>query len=889
MSFVRIRQFWRTAAIIAVGSALLPWAAAQATQFDLGSFDGKSIKGVLNSTFTAGVGVRMENRSTNLIGKSDLNPNVCAPPFQSCQGLFRDQTYAAAHLANSPGAASVNGDFGDLNYGKGDLFQAPFKATEDLSVSWGHFGFFGRVLYFYDFVNNNFTNNHPNEITPQNAATTGRATNAVDFFSANALSQLGSTAGGLIGNLSNLLPAGQVPAATNLLNGLNGVVTNVLNGTTGAVNGVLGAALPLRVYGAGAPVYDLRNDPAVLDQAGSALQYLDSYIYGTFPVLGKNVTVKIGRQTVNWGESTTLAINSINSTNPVNANNFYRIGSQVEEVFTPINMAFISFAPFENATLEGYYQLEWQPTQAPTPGTYFSDINVGTNNAGIGDNINAGFGGSAQDPQCVGKLLDNPLSGITPTCATFQRLPDSTPRTSGQYGIHLDYYADKVNNGTDFGAYYEHYHSRLPYASFFATYPSCARAGGNASGNNATNAVNFLLDCPDLPLTRALTGQDPTKATSDTVGFDNVRFMLEYPEDIDLYGASFNTTLGNYSLQGEVAYRPNKPFQVNPQDLAFAALGPSLTVCGQNGISCLGAPGVGQNAAGGTQTYGSSSNNPYPGQTTQQDTLGLVVGSVPGSQRAFPNLVIPYRGGVLGQNQGCYPQPGTAADAAAGFSGFSHPYYPYNRNSPCYIAGYQRFKDFNFNFGATRVLGSTENWIGADQVILLYEVGAEWVPTMPAYDHLVLGSPGTNYAPTAGADGSGATNPATERLACSTSPDCSFGPDGLRFNPHQQDPTGFPDKFSWGYRIIALLSYENVVLPSIGVKPLLMFKQDVMGTSPGPAGNFVAGRKEVDSLVEIRYRSALSLNVGYTWYWGGGVYNTYQDRDFAQAFIKYQF
>ena len=79
------------------------------------------------------------------------------------------------------------------------------------------------------------------------------------------------------------------------------------------------------------------------------------------------------------------------------------------------------------------------------------------------------------------------------------------------------------------------------------------------------------------------------------------------------------------------------------------------------------------------------------------------------------------------------------------------------------------------------------------------------------------------------------------------------------------------------------------MLPSISLRPLLIWRQDLGGISPGPAGNFVRGRKEFDSLIEIRYRADLSLNVGYTWFWGGGVYNTLADRDFAQMFVKYQF
>jgi hypothetical protein len=63
----------------------------------------------------------------------------------------------------------------------------------------------------------------------------------------------------------------------------------------------------------------------------------------------------------------------------------------------------------------------------------------------------------------------------------------------------------------------------------------------------------------------------------------------------------------------------------------------------------------------------------------------------------------------------------------------------------------------------------------------------------------------------------------------------------------------------------------------------------VQGTSPGPGGAFIAGRDQIDALLETRYRSSLSFTVGYTWFMGGGPYNLLADRDFAQAFVKYQF
>ncbi|NKF23542.1 DUF1302 domain-containing protein [Solimonas sp. C16B3] len=819
-------------------------APASALHFDAGTFGGETIEGTLDSILTAGAAMRTQSPSSKLIGKGNLQPDVCAGVYQGCQGLFRDQTQPARRLGEVPGAPGMNGDDGDLNYRRGDLFQAPIKLDSALTLTWGEFGFFGRIIGYYDAVNADFTERHPDRISANNA---------------DAVARYGT-----------FLP---VPLLQNTI----GALPPALQQFVGALPVVGG-----RYYSGGALVKNRRRDGEVLRQVGSNVEAMESYVFGNVDVGGHELTFKLGRQIVNWGESTLLALNSVNQANPVDANRVYRVGTLTEEAFTPVAMAYLSVPATADLTLEGYYALEWRHLQAPAPGSYFSTQDIGTSNTG--DTLNLSFGGSAEDPGCLSKLLDNPLSQITPTCVTVSRLPDMRARNSGQFGLSLQYYAENLNGGTQFAFYYQHYHSQLPYLGFFASYPSCARAGGNSRHNDATDLLSFLADCPNLPILAS----DPTAATSDAVPFDSARFALQYPEDIELFGFSFNTTFGNYALQGEVAYRPNKPMQVDAHDLAFAAFGPTLTHCNSAAAGCAGSvAGIGypeDNAPLGL--YGSSDFIAADGQRAYNDTVDLVIGHVPGSARSFPNYVIPYRGGVAGENTACYPQPGSADDAAHGFDGFTHPYYAYNRHSPCYIRGYERFHDLNVDLGATRVYSATENWIAADQLIVLYELGAEWVPDLPSYDRLVLQGPAADvYGPTAGADGSGADG---SQRACGGASNCSIGPDGLRFNPHQQSSDGFPTAFSWGYRVIAQASYESV-LPRISLKPTLIWRHDVGGISPGPAGNFVRNRKEVDSLLEIRYDAALSLNVGYTWFFGGGAYNTLRDRDFAQSFIKYQF
>ena len=798
---------------------------AQALSFEIPVSD-QQIEGVLNTTLTVGASVRTQSRSSGLIGKANNNRDVCGPPFQSCQGLFRTQSAPAAQLAAAPGLFGSNNDDGDLNYNKGDLTSAVAKITQDISLKYGDYGFFAKTLFFYDQVNDNFTEYHPNQISPSNKATSGR------------ISTTGSVP-------IPLLPI-SVPAAQQ------------------------------RVYGAGQVVTNRRDGSETLDQIGSHLQFLDTYFYGKLPLpFEKELSFKIGRQLVNWGESTLLAINSINQANPINANNFFRTGFQVEEVFIPINMAFVSFQPVEGLTVESFYQLEWKPVEAPAVGSFLSNNDVvGTNNATRTATID--FGGGAESPYLdrghgINYPLDNPLNGVTDTSTTIERLADHTPRRSGQFGVAFKYYADWLNNGTELGFFFMNYHSRLPYASTFATDASCARREGNARNNDAASPLDFLLDCPNLPLTGD-TGNGVGRARSNAVPLDTAKLLIEYPEDIHLFGFSFNTTFGDYSLQGEVAYRPNAPLQIAPADLVFAAFGPTLSRC--HNYNCQGTTGP---TADNIQGFGSSdtprASSPCAFGSNNCDTFSLGIGHAPGSARSFPNFVIPYRGGVAGENAP------------------TNRNMPYDENNPGYIRGFERFQTLQYNLGATSVLGATDRLptiLGADQVLLLFEVGATHVPGLPSLDQLQIAGPGVEPHASAGADGSGADG---SQQACGKTPSgnpCVVGPDGLRFNPHQANLDNFATKFSWGYDIIALIRYESL-LPGISLQPQIIIKHDVYGNAPGPGENFIEGRKVFDVLLETRYKSALSLNMGYTWITGGGTRNLLADRDQLRAFAKYQF
>lgn len=809
--------------------------AALAVEFDFQAGD-TAVTSVLNNTMTLGAAWRIEERSDDLVGKANLDPGVCAGQYQSCQGLHRLQNFPAQRLAAAPGMASVNFDDGNLNYNRGDIIQAPFKLSQDLTVNFGSFGVFVRGMGIFDYPNySDFRNYYPNQITAQNA--------------------------------------GEV--------GITGSPTS-------------NRYLP-RVYGPGAPV---RSDRAEDEAQEIGLRYdlLDANVFGSVPFVGeRELTFRVGRQTVNWGQSTVAVVNSVNQAQPVNANSLYRLGfGLLEELFVPVGMVRMSTELVNDIGVEVYYQYEWDPVEIPTPGSYMSFVDLGTDN--LRGTVNAAFGGSADDPDHAGSPLDSPLTLITPTTLTLDRRGDNEAREQGQYGIALKYYAEDLNNGTELAAYFMNYHSKLPYVSFYATDASCARREGNAEGVDARNTLEFLSACPNLPVTApsassqlgadlaTLAAQRPGVLAemgagadlgtvlgglanllvprpgpmSDALPLDTAQIQLEYPEDLQMYGFSFTTTTGELSLQGEVSYRPKLPLQVAVIDLAFASFGPTLTRCHDQNLGCLGSTaGLGFNEAGDYVVYDGNNftdangNNPYP------DAVNLVVGSAPGSARSFPNFITPYRGGTVGENA---------------------------PNS--YIRGWIPGKVAQYNFGATQVLGPSENWIFADQVILLYELAATHVLNLPDFDQLQIEGPLTaSTHASAGADGSGADG---SRLACSTNPSCTVGPDGLRFNPYQASRDAYADAFSWGYRVVGRIAYESV-LPSISVQPLFIWSQDIRGNSPGPAGNFVEGRKSLNFLLETRYEKSYSFTIAYNSFFGGGKNNLYADRDNLGFYVKYQF
>ncbi len=106
--------------------------------------------------------------------------------------------------------------------------------------------------------------------------------------------------------------------------------------------------------------------------------------------------------------------------------------------------------------------------------------------------------------------------GFNDASGFVRRLSDDKPSDSGQYGLAMTYAAESLGS-TEFGLYYSRFHAKTPMLDFHST-----------------------------------------------LG----RYRARYFEDIDQYGASFATVIGDTSIGGEISYRDGQPVLV---DDAFAS------------------------------------------------------------------------------------------------------------------------------------------------------------------------------------------------------------------------------------------------------------------------------------------------------------------------------
>jgi len=361
---------------------------------------------------------------------------------------------------------------------------------------------------------------------------------------------------------------------------------------------------------------------AAKDRMASNLELLDAYVTGTFDIGDTIIDARLGRHVLNWGESTFIP-NGINAINPFDVSKLRLPGSELREALLPVGLASISVAPTDALSVEGFYQLDWEKTEIDAVGSYFSTLDYvgpGARKVVISDVMERllpdnplqrdrgfEFGPLTQaiNADLAGNTVPNPQGGA-PIRAPLQAQPifdedfvsvlrgaDRTPDDAGQWGLAMRYLAEDLND-TEFGFYFMNYHSRLPTVGARTAPREAVQAGLAAAGAVGapdsgtvaaiTNRVQpqvmaqvqemvqaGLISPAEAPT--AIAGEVETQARMQTSGIASAlaldrygksgHYFMEYPEDIQLFGLSFNTVLGasSWALQGEYSFRRDAPLQ----------------------------------------------------------------------------------------------------------------------------------------------------------------------------------------------------------------------------------------------------------------------------------------------------------------------------------------
>lgn len=272
-------------------------------------------------------------------------------------------------------------------------------------------------------------------------------------------------------------------------------------------------------------------------------ELLDLFAWADVDVLGRPMLVRAGRQVVNWGEGTFIQ-NGLNVVNPIDVARFRLPGAELRNALRPISMLWASTALTSSLSIEAMWITEFQEIEIDPRGNYFSTNDFASDD---GDKVVVSFGRRQDDNSRPFAVLTPDPTDDGAQQVWAPRESTRIPQDDGHEGGFVLRYFSTALNSTEFGLYYLNYHSRIPFAS-------AIRGAGTTPGN----------------LSAPLCSQDPAAEGC------RASYFVEYPEDISLYGLSFNTNgpLG-VAVQGEVSYRPNNPVQISGAEVVLAALVPA--------------------------------------------------------------------------------------------------------------------------------------------------------------------------------------------------------------------------------------------------------------------------------------------------------------------------
>ncbi|HVP28552.1 MAG TPA: DUF1302 family protein [Myxococcota bacterium] len=308
---------------------------------------------------------------------------------------------------------------------------------------------------------------------------------------------------------------------------------------------------------------------------GRTLALPEYYLEASFRAAGMPVHVRLGKQVLNWGESTFLRF-GVETVTPLDLAAGFRAASAPRDFEIPQGMLWASANVTEVLAVEAFYQYDWQQVRTSPVGWYFSDNDAigsgGVNAAMLGSGL---FSDQGTDLDAAFQLP----AGTLGFDRDFMRVPgrgSHPPSSQGQCGFTAQLILPSLNS-TKLAFHFLNYHGRLPIVSARAADATAAAATSPAAVAARAASLAPIYAGEGLPPAQAAAAAARAASTL-TIGeyASEASYSAVYPENIQMVGVSFNTaTLRTGTLlSGEVAHHFGFPFQILLADVFNAALSP---------------------------------------------------------------------------------------------------------------------------------------------------------------------------------------------------------------------------------------------------------------------------------------------------------------------------
>jgi Protein of unknown function (DUF1302) len=248
---------------------------------------------------------------------------------------------------------------------------------------------------------------------------------------------------------------------------------------------------------------------------GPSAELLDAFVFGKWDLGTVPTTLKVGRQSLYWGESLFLGGNLHGiayAQNPLDLQKgFATPGAEAKELFRPLGQVSATAQLTDTFSVGAQYFWEWQEFRYPEGGTYTGPVDFVFNGP-----FRALF---AQAP--VNPLL-GPISGQN---IGFTKGPALKPKQSGDWGVALRWSPPALDGSLGF--YYRRFSDKLP---------------------------QTLVTQQTL-----IPGTFPVAALRNQPLASFSTYNLIYAGGIDLWGVSLAKNIAGVSVGAELSYRHNTP------------------------------------------------------------------------------------------------------------------------------------------------------------------------------------------------------------------------------------------------------------------------------------------------------------------------------------------